>query len=136
MLFLLLIFNPVAEEFLFRKLVLDRLLRFGAITAILVSSILFALPHAFSQGIPAVPYTFILGMVWAYMRVRTQTLWVPIALHSFSNFWGMIAPSLLMTGTIGPILYFTVWILIVPIAAILLLHRNRNRIRATLRKTA
>ena len=46
---LLLLFNPFFEEFLFRKLILNRLSCLGANGAIICSAILFALPHVYSQ---------------------------------------------------------------------------------------
>lgn len=101
LIFLLLIFNPIAEEFLFRKLILDRLLKYGVIAGIVISSILFALPHAFSQGILQTFYTFVLAVVWAYARIKTQRLRIPILLHSLSNIWGMILPSFILNMDIG-----------------------------------
>lgn len=128
--FLLLVFNPLAEEFLFRKLLLDRLMKYGAFYAIVISSVFFAIPHAFSQGIPQVVYTFVLGLVWAYARIKTQRLRVPILLHSLSNVWGMLLPSFLLRLELGPLIYLAVWVILVPILAILLLVKNRNRIRS------
>ena len=59
--FLLLIFAPVMEEFMFRKLFLDRLMVLGTRPAILISAVLFALPHLISQGPAQVFYTFVRG---------------------------------------------------------------------------
>ena len=84
---LLLIFNPIFEEFLFRKLALDRLLVLGKREAIIISAILFALPHAISQGIAQMCGTFIIALVWANIRVKTGKLWPCILLHSFFNFF-------------------------------------------------
>ena len=63
MLFMLLIFNPIVEEFVFRKLFADKLLKYGELFYILVSSFCFAIVHGVSLGIPQIIYTFILGIL-------------------------------------------------------------------------
>ena len=91
-LILLLIFNPVFEEILFRKLVLNRLTPLGFKGAIIVSALLFALPHLYSQGIAQVPYTFAIGLVLAWITIKTGKLWPAILLHSLSNIYGAYLP--------------------------------------------
>ena len=71
MLFLLLIFNPIMEEFVFRKLFADKLLRYGERFYIVASAFCFALVHGVSLGVPQIVYTFILGVIWAYLLVKT-----------------------------------------------------------------
>lgn len=89
---LLLIFNPVFEELLFRKFVLSRLSSLGTKGAIICSAVLFALPHVYSQGVAQMFYTFALGLVWAYITVRTGKLWPAIILHSLSNVYCAYLP--------------------------------------------
>ena len=91
---LLLIFNPVFEELLFRKLVLSRLSLLGTKGAIICSAILFALPHVYSQGVAQMFFTFAAGLVWAYITVRTGKLWPAIVLHSLSNIYCAYIPLL------------------------------------------
>ncbi len=99
MLFLLLIFNPIIEEIVFRKLFADRLLKYGERFYMLVSSFCFAIVHGVSQGVPQIIYTFILGMVWSYLLVKTGNLKLVIILHAFSNlFGGVIMQTLLKTS--------------------------------------
>ena len=64
MLFMLLIFNPIVEEFVFRKLFADKLLKYGERFYVFASAFCFAIVHGVSLGIPQVLYTFILGLVW------------------------------------------------------------------------
>ena len=94
-LFLLLIFNPAAEEFVFRKLFAKKLLRHGQRFYMLASSFCFAIVHGVSLGLPQVLYTFLLGLIWSYLYVRTGKLWLPILLHALSNLFGGILPSLM-----------------------------------------
>lgn len=123
--FLLLIFNPIAEEWVFRKLILERLLPLGEKTAIIWSSLLFALPHVLSQGFSAIFYTFILALVWSFVMVKTGKLIYPIILHALSNIWGMYMPSLLLEGG-GQVAFFLIWMILVPVAAIVLVVKNQR----------
>ncbi|WP_026516662.1 CPBP family intramembrane glutamic endopeptidase [Butyrivibrio sp. MC2021] len=94
---LLLLFNPVMEEILFRKLALDRLLVIGEKKAVLISSVLFALPHVISQGLPQMCATFVLALVWGNLRVKTGKLWPCIVLHGcFNLISGYIIQALTM----------------------------------------
>ena len=93
--FLLLIFNPIIEEFVFRKIFADKLLKYGELFYILTSSFCFAIVHSVAIGIPQVLYTFILGLIWSYLYVKTGKLIIPIILHSLSNFFGGILSSII-----------------------------------------
>lgn len=115
---LLLIFNPVFEELLFRKLVLDRLLVLGKNNAIIICAVFFALPHLYSVGLPNMVSTFILGLVWSVVTVKTGKLWPAMVLHSLSNLYGAFFP-MIMTRTIPTsAAYMLIVILIVPAIAI------------------
>ncbi len=90
MIFMLTVFNPIVEEFVFRKLFADKLLKYGELFYMLVSSFCFAIVHGVSLGIPQIIYTFILGMIWSYLFVKTGSIKLPIILHSLSNIFGSI----------------------------------------------
>ena len=96
MLFLLLIFNPIMEEFVFRKLFADKLLRYGERFYIVVSAFCFALVHGVSLGVPQIVYTFILGVIWAYLLVKTGDMKLIILLHALSNLFGSIITQTLL----------------------------------------
>lgn len=95
MLFQLLIFNPVIEEYVFRKLFANKLLKYGELFYMLVSSFCFAIVHGVSLGIPQIIYTFILGMIWSYLVVKTGNIKLSIILHSLSNLFGSVVIQLL-----------------------------------------
>ena len=81
---------PILEEIFYRKLVIDRLLRFGELPAILISGILFGLIHAnFSQFF----YAAMLGMVFGYIYIRTGRLRYTVALHMIVNMVGGVYAS-------------------------------------------
>lgn len=95
MLFQLLIFNPIIEEYVFRKIFADKLLKYGELFYILASSFCFAIVHGVSLGIPQILYTFILGMIWSYLVVKTGSIKLSIILHSLSNLFGSVVIQLL-----------------------------------------
>ncbi|CQR46045.1 CAAX amino terminal protease self-immunity [Paraliobacillus sp. PM-2] len=73
---------PVAEELLFRGVLINRLgLDIGVGKAVLVSSILFSLVHL---NIGFVGH-FIGGLIYGMVYVKTKKLIVPIGLHALHN---------------------------------------------------
>jgi len=94
--FLLLVFNPVMEEVVFRKLFADKLLKYGERFYVAVSAFCFALVHGVSLGIPQVMYTFILGMMWAYLFAKTGDIKIVIVMHALSNLFGSIITQTLL----------------------------------------
>lgn len=84
---------PVLEELVFRKFVIDRTNRFGEKAAILFSAAAFALFHT---NLFQLFYTFGLGLILAYLYVRTGKLRLPIIFHVLINALGGIIPILLL----------------------------------------
>lgn len=73
---------PLVEEFALRGVVLGALRRFGDSFAIIASAALFGLMHGnFEQ----MPFAFLLGLVLGYAVVKTGSLWIPCAIHAFTN---------------------------------------------------
>ncbi len=89
---LLIIFNPIFEELLFRKFVLERIGVLGTKGAIICSAVFFALPHVYSQGIPQMFFTFTIGLVYAYLTLKTGKLWPAVILHALSNIYCAYIP--------------------------------------------
>lgn len=82
---------PIIEEFLFRKLLIDRTRQFGEGLAVVLSGLLFGLFHA---NLYQFFYAFGLGMLFAYLYIRTGRLRYPIALHMLINFMGAVLAPL------------------------------------------
>ncbi len=79
------ILAPVAEEIVYRKLVIDRLLPLGELPAVLLSGLLFGLIHGnFNQVFYATLFGFLAGFVYVY----TGKLRYTIALHTAVNLVG------------------------------------------------
>lgn len=76
------VFGPIAEELVFRGFVFQRLCRKNAVAAVVISAALFGVMHFnMVQGI----YTFIIGLVLAYIVYRTGSLVVVAAAHMAMN---------------------------------------------------
>ena len=82
------IIGPVVEELIFRKLMLDRLSRFGAWPAILISGFSFGLFHGnFYQFF----YAALLGVLLAFITVKTGNWIYSVIMHVIINFFGSVA---------------------------------------------
>lgn len=87
------IIAPIIEEFIFRKLILDRLRMYGEKRAIVFSALAFALFH---MNLFQFFYTFGVGLLFGYMYVRTSRLRYSILLHMIINLQGSVIPILIM----------------------------------------
>ena len=83
---------PLGEEFIFRKLFIDRARRFGDVPAILFSGVLFGLFHG---NLFQFFYAAALGILLAYIYTRTGNIWLSVAMHAVVNLvGGVIVPTL------------------------------------------
>ena len=74
---------PIVEELLFRGLLLDTLTEtYGSWTSIFISSAIFAVLHVYPLSIVN---AFWGGMIYGYLRIRTNSLWPGILLHALWN---------------------------------------------------
>lgn len=79
------ILAPIMEEIFYRKMLVDRLRRYGDLPAILLSGILFGLIHGnFNQFF----YAAMIGMVFGFIYLRTGNILYTIALHMCINLVG------------------------------------------------
>lgn len=95
MLFMLLIFNPVVEEYVFRHLFASRLVKYGERFYILASAWCFAVVHGVSIGFAHIVYTFILGLIWAYLTVKSGNIVLAVIMHAVSNLFNSVVIQLL-----------------------------------------
>lgn len=89
---------PVVEELLFRKCFIDRIGGYGERTAVILSGLLFGLAHG---NIQQFFYAFGLGMIWAYVYVRTRNIGYTIAFHMLFNLIGGIFAMSVYQGMMG-----------------------------------
>ena len=86
---------PLAEEFLFRRVLISRTLRYGEVSAIVFSAACFGIFH---MNLYQLFYAFGLGLLFGYVYVRTGRLWYTIALHMLINLFGGVIAPWLLTG--------------------------------------
>ena len=87
------ILAPILEELFYRKLVIDRLRRYGDLSAVLVSGLLFGLVHGnFNQFF----YAAAIGCVFGYVYVYTGRLRYTVALHMGINLIGGVYSAEMM----------------------------------------
>ena len=86
------ILAPILEEIFYRKLIIDRLRRYGDLIAILFSGLLFGLIHGnFHQ----VFYATLSGILFGYVYVHTGKLRYTVALHMSVNLLGGVIVPLI-----------------------------------------
>ncbi len=91
--FLTVICAPIMEEYIFRKLIVDRTVRYGEGIAIVLSGLMFGLFHG---NLNQFVYAFTLGVFLAFLYVKTGNLKITIALHMMVNFMGGVVSKWLM----------------------------------------
>ena len=84
---------PILEEYIFRKLIVDRTVKYGQGVAIVLSGLMFGLFHG---NLNQFAYAFLLGMFLAFLYVKTGNLKVTIGLHMCINFMGAVVSVLLL----------------------------------------
>ncbi len=81
------IFGPIFEELFFRKLLIDRTIKYGARISIILSATLFGLMHG---NLNQFFYAFLLGGFFAYVYMKTGKIIYPILLHISLNLMGSV----------------------------------------------
>lgn len=84
---------PVLEEYVFRKLIVDRTLKYGQGVAIVLSGLMFGLFHG---NLNQFAYAFLLGMFLAFLYVKTGNLKITIGMHMCVNFMGAVVSVLML----------------------------------------
>lgn len=99
---IMVVMAPVCEEFLFRRLLIDRIRRYGDKAAILVSAVIFGLCHGnFYQFF----YAFGIGLVFGYIYTRTGRLRYTIIFHMIINFLGSVAAIYIQNSMVLAVIY-------------------------------
>lgn len=90
------IMAPIFEEIFFRKLLIDRTIKYGAKVSIILSAIMFGLFHG---NLNQFFYATFMGGFFAYVYIKTGKITYTIILHSIVNLMGSVI-SLLITSSI------------------------------------
>jgi len=89
-LLIVVVVGPIIEELMFRKLMIDRLSRYGNTVAIIVSSVSFGLFHG---NLYQFFYAALIGVILGFMYAKTRNVLYPIAMHILVNFFGSVVPT-------------------------------------------
>lgn len=119
--------GPVAEEILFRGLVLRSLQPYGKKFAIVVSSLLFGLFHG---NLMQAPFAFVVGLVMGYVAMEYHIGWA-VALHLINNlvFADLLPRILAFLPQGADDLILTVFLLVCTLAAVVILILRWREIR-------
>lgn len=113
------------EEIIFRGILLSFLMqkfidmKNGIWMSIIISSLIFGIFHminvftgaSMSITIVQMGYSFLMGMLWAVMYLRTGNLWLTMLLHATYNFFGQV---MFYLGTVqGRFDIVTVWMTVI-----------------------
>ncbi|HBU12008.1 MAG TPA: hypothetical protein DEB31_04575 [Clostridiales bacterium] len=103
-------FGPVIEELVFRKLLIDRLARYGEWVAVFMSALLFGLFHGnFLQFF----YAFGLGLAFGHLYYKTGRIWYTILLHCVINTIPNLLLPILREGRLMPLMIVGMLVLLV-----------------------
>ena len=105
------ILSPIIEEVLFRGVMLNKLRIYGDKIAIITTALLFGLFHEnFSQFF----FSFVLGMIFAYVTLKTGTIKYSIGLHIMINMMGSVIGTQVLSSTIATMIFgIVVWVFVI-----------------------
>ncbi|MDE5679792.1 MAG: CPBP family intramembrane metalloprotease [Lachnospiraceae bacterium] len=82
---IMVIWAPIMEELIFRKILVDRVVRYGEGAAVVLSGLMFGLFHG---NLSQFAYASTIGMFFAFIYVKTGRLQYTIIMHMVVNFLG------------------------------------------------
>ncbi len=100
------------EEIFFRGLILQSLLPVGTHKAVIISALLFGIPHLINAVgglwdplfvIANTVAAFGIGITFAALIMRTGTIWPPILIHAMVNFTALLALGTILVPEQAPL---------------------------------
>lgn len=120
------------EEMSFRGILLERLRPLGDRFAVVISALLFGLAHG---NIVQIPFAFLLGLLFGYIVVRTNNIWLAVLLHFLNNGMSVMFEYVrLVNPSVAGAVQVT-WFMLMLLAgtvAMLVLYRRPHRFFAPL----
>lgn len=118
---------PILEELIFRKILLDKLRRFGDIPAMLLTGFAFGIFHF---NLAQFFYATVLGIFFAYITLRTNRIRYAILLHMMVNSIGAGVVPLVANGeNMVGLGLITAWLFISMIIGSILFIINVKKIK-------
>ena len=89
---------PIFEEIFFRKLLIDRTIKYGAKVSIVLSAVIFAFFHG---NLNQFFYAFLMGGFFAYVYIKTGKITYTIILHAIVNFMGSVVSVIISNSAMN-----------------------------------
>lgn len=99
-----------AEEFAFRGIFMGILRKYGDAFAIITSAIIFGAMHG---NIAQIPFAFILGLVFAYVDCKTNSILPSIIIHFINNFYAVMLDILQSTGVFSDRIFMMIYFILI-----------------------
>lgn len=90
---LMVVIAPIVEEYVFRKVIVDRTVRYGQGMAIAASGIMFGLFHG---NLNQFAYAVGLGAFFAFLYIKTGNIKITMTMHAIINFMGSMVAGWLL----------------------------------------
>lgn len=120
------ILSPIIEEIIFRGIILDKLRGYGDRTAIWFTALTFALFHG---NLSQFFYAFVLGLIFGYVALKTNTIKYAIILHIGVNMFGsLIMPALALSENIILAALAGIIVIFFIVAGVILFATNYKKI--------
>lgn len=97
-LILISLIGPIFEEIIFRKILIDRTIKYGPLASILVSAIIFGLNHG---NLNQFCYTVLVGGFFAYVYIKTGQIKYSIGLHIILNMLGSVLSMIVNNSAVN-----------------------------------
>lgn len=97
-LILISLIGPIFEEIIFRKILIDRTIKYGPLVSILVSAIIFGLIHG---NLNQFCYTVLVGGFFAYVYIKTGQIKYSIGLHIILNMLGSVLSMIVNNSAVN-----------------------------------
>lgn len=97
-LILISLIGPIFEEIIFRKILIDRTIKYGPLASILVSAIIFGLIHG---NLNQFCYTVLVGVFFAYVYIKTGQIKYSIGLHIILNMLGSVLSMIVNNSAVN-----------------------------------
>lgn len=105
-----------AEEFAFRGIFMGTLRKFGDTFAIITSAIVFGAMHG---NIAQIPFAFILGLVFAYVDCKTNSIIPSIIIHFINNFYAVMLDILQSTEMFSDRIFMMIYFILIAVFCII-----------------
>lgn len=116
--------GPIAEEIFFRGLLLNKLRDYGNENAIIATAVLFGLFHS---TLVQFSFSIFLGVILAYITIKTGTIKYSVGLHILFNSFSIIIFPLINQFNYGQV-FNNLILAIMLIGGIILIIKNRKMI--------